>query len=281
MLCKEILLAPRGAATQATLKTYFLENESCIDPDRTRPVVIVCPGGGYHFVSPREAEPVALQFNAMGCHAAVLNYAVAPAHWPDASLQLAMGIAHVRAHAAEYHIDPHKVVVAGFSAGGHLAATAGTLWNDAALYGALGEEPRAIRPDAMILSYPVITCGDFAHQRSFSYLTTGTLTQRDAALCEKLSLETRVTADTPPTFLWHTADDANVPVENSVLFFSALHRCGVPAELHIFPHGYHGLSLATPETKRAEGNGTQPECAQWIELARRWLDATLGIYSDK
>ncbi len=280
MICEEILLAPRGAATQGKLKTYFLENEGCIDPDRTRPVVIVCPGGGYRFVSPREAEPVALQFVAMGCHAAVLDYAVAPAHWPDASLQLAMAIAHVRAHAAEYHIDPRKVVVAGFSAGGHLAATSGTLWNDAALYGPLGEEPRAIRPDAMILSYPVITSGEFAHQGSFDHLTTGAPEQCDAALAGALSLETRVTADTPPAFLWHTADDGHVPVENSVLFFSALHRCGVPAELHIFPHGYHGLSLATPETMRAEGNGTQPECAQWLELARRWLDATLGIYKE-
>ena len=281
MICKDILLAPRGAATSAMLHTYFASNDASMDAARVRPVVIVCPGGGYHYVSPREGEPVALRFVAMGCHAAVLDYAAAPAHWPDQPLQLAAAIEHLRRHAAEYGIDTRRVVAAGFSAGGHLAATVGTLWNDPELYGALGAEPRDIRPDAMILGYPVITSGEFGHQRSFAYLTTGTLTQRDAALCEKLSLEKRVTAQTPPAFLWHTANDDNVPVENSLLFFSALHRCGVPAALHIYPRGVHGLSLASVETRNAEGRGAQPDCQSWLALAAEWLDAELGIYEPR
>ena len=182
MIYKEIPLAPRGAKTAGTLTTYFLDNDPSMDASRKRPVVIVCPGGGYRIVSAREAEPVAMRFVAAGCHAAVLRYAVAPeAKWPDASLQLAAAILHVREHAQEYHIDPAKVVVAGFSAGGHLAAAAGTLWNDPALYEALGADPRAIRPDAMILGYPVITSGLYTHGGSFANLTTGTPDARDEA----------------------------------------------------------------------------------------------------
>lgn len=279
MVYKEIPLAPRGAKTAGKLTTYFLGNDASMDAARTRPVVIVCPGGAYRFVSPREAEPVALRFVAAGCHAAVLEYAVAPeAAWPDASLQLAAAILHVREHAEEYHIDPHKVVVAGFSAGGHLAAGAGTLWNDPALYEALGVRPRDIRPDAMILSYPVISGGEFAHRGSFCNLTTGSEDACDEALCRALSLETRVTPETPPAFLWHTAADAAVPVENSLLFFSALHRCGVEAALHIYPRGAHGLSLATVETRSSDGAGMQKECRSWLGLAVEWLDAQLGIY---
>lgn len=282
MIHKEIPLAPRGAKTAGTLTTYFLDNDPSMDASRKRPVVIVCPGGGYRIVSAREAEPVAMRFVAAGCHAAVLRYAVAPeAKWPDASLQLAAAILHVREHAQEYHIDPAKVVVVGFSAGGHLAAAAGTLWNDPALYEALGADPRAIRPDAMILGYPVITSGLYTHGGSFANLTTGTPDARDEALASALSLETRVTSETPPAFLWHTASDPGVPVENSLLFFSALHRCGVEAALHIYPRGVHGLSLANVETRSSAGVGVEKECQSWVGLALEWLDTQLGIYEER
>ena len=113
----------------AKLYTYFLDNSREIAPERVRPVIVICPGGGYEWVSEREAEPIALKFVGAGYHAVVLHYSVAPAaHYPTALRQLAWTVAHLRKHAAEYHIDPNKVVVAGFSAGGHLAASYGVFW---------------------------------------------------------------------------------------------------------------------------------------------------------
>ena len=145
----------------AKLYTYFLDNSREIAPERVRPVIVICPGGGYEWVSEREAEPIALKFVGAGYHAVVLHYSVAPAaHYPTALRQLAWTVAHLREHAAEYHIDPNKVVVAGFSAGGHLAASLGVHWRELGLP----------RPDGMILGYPVITAGKYAHRGSIQNL---------------------------------------------------------------------------------------------------------------
>ena len=133
----------------------------------------------------------------------------------------------------------------------------------------------------MILGYPVITSGLYTHGGSFANLTTGTPDARDEALASALSLETRVTSETPPAFLWHTASDPGVPVENSLLFFSALHRCGVEAALHIYPRGVHGLSLANVETRSSAGVGVEKECQSWVGLALEWLDTQLGIYEER
>ena len=149
-------------------------------------------------------------------------------------------IAHIRENAAQYHVRPDAIAVCGFSAGGHLSASSGILWNEPVIAETLGIENRMARPDAMILSYPVITSGEHAHRGSFECL----LGERanDAAWLERLSLERRVDGTTPPTFLWHTFADELVPVENALLLASALRRADVPFELHIFPEGIHGLS---------------------------------------
>ena len=256
-------------ATDARLYTYILDNFEEIDSNRTRPLVLICPGGGYEFTSDREAEAVAVQYIARGFHACVLRYSVAPAEFPQSLCELAWSVAYLREHAKEYGIKPDKIIVSGFSAGGHLACSLGVFWKKPFLSETLGVSAEQIRPNGMILCYPVITSGEYAHRGSFEALL-----EEDAYDPEKRkeqSLELQVTKDTPPTFLWHTEPDDCVPVENSLFFFEALHKNKIPVEMHIYPAGGHGLSLANEETKRQDGSGIQPECQSWMELACGWM----------
>ena len=220
--------------------------------------------------SDREAEAIALKFVGMGYHAAVLRYSVEPALFPESLLQLAKAVALLRENAEKWHIDTHKIVVQGSSAGGHLAASLGVFWKKPFISEALGVDAEMVRPNGLMLSYPVITSGEKAHQGSFECLLGDDYKNEEKR--KALSLEKCVTKDTPPTFLWHTAPDDTVPVENSLLFFQALHALDIPAELHIYPVGPHGLGLATEETMRAEdGYGVQEECQSWIGLAGDWM----------
>jgi acetyl esterase/lipase len=251
-----------------TLTTYILDNSVEIDQDRTRPLVIVCPGGGYRFVSDREAEPIAVQLNAMGFHAAILRYTVYPAMFPIAITQLAKAVACVRENAAKWHVQSDKIIVAGFSAGGHLAASLGTLWNEAFLEEMMQMPKENYRPNGLILSYPVITSGEFAHRDSFVAL----LQERYDELIHSMSLENLVTENTPPAFLWHTFEDGLVPVENSLFFAKSLNAKKIPFELHVYPKGGHGLSLATEETRSMYDKGPlQSECQNWITMAGNWI----------
>lgn len=230
----------------------------------TRPAAIICPGGGYQHVSPREGEPVALDFVARGMACFVLKYSIAPARYPAALRQLAEAIALVRAHAQEWHVTPGRVLVAGFSAGGHLAASLATLYDDPILTEA-GYDPAISRPDGLMLGYPVITGGPQAHRGSFDNLLGPDAPQ---AQIKALSLENRVTADTPQTFLWSTADDGAVPIANTLMFADALAAHHVPFALHIFPHGHHGLSLATA----AVNDVPEPTVAVWPALFGTWVN---------
>ncbi len=250
--------------TTAKLYTYFHENTPEIDLNRKRPLVLVCPGGGYEFTSDREAEPIALQMVSKGFHACVLRYNVAPQRFPTALWELAASVAWLREHAEEYHIDADNISVCGFSAGGHLVTSLATFWNREFLHQVSGLTAEAIRPNRLISCYPVITSGEFAHRGSFD----AALGERsnDPEMLELLSLEKQVTADMPPAFIWHTFSDDLVPVENSLLLASAMRAANVPFELHIFPDGAHGLSLATSET-----GIVQQECAAWIDLAADWI----------
>ena len=258
-----------AAGSSATLTTYFRERRDAVDPGRTRPVIVVAPGGGYHFRSEREAEPVALRMVAEGFHACVLDYSVAPARFPQSLLELAAAVAYLRSHADRFGIDPDHIIPCGFSAGGHLCASLGTMWSEPWLAERIGLPASRFRPDAMILGYPVISSGEFAHRGSFANLAGD-----DADLVERLSLENHVTAETPPTFLWHTFEDRSVPVENSLLFASALRRSGVRFELHVFPYGPHGLALANDETAPAgKDDYIQPLAACWPRLAAEWVRA--------
>ena len=162
--------------------------------------------------SDREAEALAVRFMAMGYHAAILRYSVAPARFPEALLQLATAVAMLRENAEKWHIDTEKIVIQGSSAGGHLAASLGVFWNKPFVAEALGMDSEKFRPNGLMLSYPVITSGEKAHKGSFE-----SVLREDYADEEKrrfLSLEYNVTKDTPSTFLWHTAPDDTVPVES-------------------------------------------------------------------
>ena len=269
MIHKRIEIKARGMEAVGNLYTYFLDSSIEMRPNEKRPVILMCPGGGYEMTSDREAEPMAMQFLAMGYHVAILRYSVCPVRYPVALLQVAESVLYLKEHADEYHIDPEKIVVQGCSAGGHLAANYGIAWNSPFLTKLMGMEndPERLCVAGLLLCYPVITSGEKAHEESFRNL----LGEQYEEKKEELSLENQVTPDTPPTFLWHTATDETVPVENSLYFFQACLQQGVSAELHIYPVGGHGLSLANEETCRANGIGVQKECQSWIGLAQTWL----------
>lgn len=252
---------------KAELDTYLLDDLANMKVERKRPAVLILPGGGYRFTSDREAEPVAIQMNAMGFQAFVLHYSC-EVMFPIALLQTAKAISLIREHAREWHIEERKIVLLGFSAGGHLAASLGTFWNKEFVYKALKIEPKRIRPDGLVLAYPVITSGEFAHQDSFRALLGEKYEERK----EWVSLENQVGEDMMPVFLWHTFEDESVPVENSLLFASALRKKNIPFELHIYQKGRHGLSLANGETNPAnEENLIVLECQNWITMAGTWI----------
>lgn len=280
MLQQRFPIQTPGSLAGAELITYIQDHYEEVNIDR-RPMVLICPGGAYAYTSPREGEALAMQFLAMGCHAAVLKYSCAPARYPVALTELASAMALIRRNEKAWHVEPEGVIVLGCSAGGHLAASLGTLWQERFLTEALGmarEEQRRLRPDGMILCYPVITGGKFAHRGSFENLLGPEEGAEErfgdgGSLLSGLSLETKVTEDTPPAFLWHTFTDDAVPVENSLLFVSALRRAGVSAEFHMYPVGGHGLSLANRLTQNRENRAAQEECASWILLARTWIES--------
>lgn len=268
MLHETIKLSVPGSQEYARLVLYIQEYTEQLAV-KDRPLVLICPGGGYAHTSDREAEPIALKFLAMGYHAAVLRYSVAPAKYPTALLELAQAVRLIRINAEKWHVDTDKICVQGCSAGGHLAASYGCLWREAFLRETLGaEDAEVFRPNGMILCYPVITSGEYAHRGSFACL----LGEREEELGEKLSVEKQVTADTPRAFIWHTFEDGTVPVENSLLLAMAMRRANVPCELHIYPKGCHGLGLANRLTLGNDGKELQPECESWIELAHTWME---------
>ena len=271
-------------SVQATLTIYAHEDYPEVYGERNRPMIVICPGGGYEHVSPREGEAIALQFMTTGAHAAVLRYDVSGqgAEFPQHLLELSASVAYVRKHAAEYCIDPDKILLAGFSAGGHLAASLGCFWKEKWLEELMQAETGATmkdyQPNGEILAYPVITSGEFAHRGSFVKIMGSEAEQGYAPLGlsaieleEKLSLENQVTSDFPQTFMWHTFEDGAVPLENSLFFAEALRKAGVNFEYHVFPHGGHGYALATKETAMKEGKEINAQCAQRIDLFKSWM----------
>ena len=192
--------------------------------------IIVCPGGGYTGKAPHEGAPIARKLNTYGLNAYVLDYRVHPDLHPSPVQDARRAILMARERASKDGTRADRIGILGFSAGGHLAASAGTMW-----------EQDIYRPDAMVLCYPVITMGKNGHTGSRISLL-GEAASR--TLIDDLSLENRVDRHTPPAFLWHTADDEAVPVENTLLMAAALASRQVPFSCHIYPHGTHGLGLA-------------------------------------
>lgn len=226
--------------------------------------VIICPGGGYQWLSPREGEPVAKAFAALGWKPWILYYSVAgPGEvlGTEPVKQAAEAVKMVRMWETE-----KPVFLCGFSAGGHVAASLGVLWNEPEIFSK--DQAESIRPDGLILGYPVISAGEWAHRGSFEMLAGDDLEKQ-----QFFSLENHVDQDTPPVFLWHTAEDPTVPVENSLLFVKQLSKYKIPFEYHVYPFGKHGLSLATDEVAEPDKERfADPHVAGWIKLCGEWMD---------
>ncbi len=231
-------------------------------PAATRTGVIVCPGGGYGFLAKdHEGDQIARWLNSLGISAFVLQYRIAPRYrYPAPVLDAQRAIRWVRAHAAAYKLAPDRIGIWGFSAGGHLASTTGTHFDSGDAGAQDPIERESSRPDFMILAYPVISfTTPYTHRGSLRNLLGD---NPDPKLVASLSNETQVTARTPPTFLFHTDADDGVPAENSVLFYMALRRAGVPAEMHIYQRGPHGVGLAA----------TDAVLGTWPARLKDWLD---------
>jgi acetyl esterase/lipase len=231
-------------------------------PDQKHAVAgfLVCPGGGYEHVSPREGPPIARWLNTLGINAFVLKYRIGPKyHHPVEMGDAVRAMRMVRSRAKEFQIDPKRLGIIGFSAGGHLASTVATHSDDGNPASADPIERVSCRPDLMILMYPVITMMDpYVHASSRSHLLGE---KPDPKLMELLSNEKQVTPQVPPCFIVHTADDRTVPVQNSLMFAMALRANKVPVELHVFEHGPHGFALG----------GKDPILSTWPGIAAAWL----------
>ena len=239
--------------------TYY----SPVYPSASGTAVIVAPGGSYQFLaSNHEGRQVANWLNAMGVTAFVLKYRLGPRyHHPIELGDAQRAIRLVRARAAEFGIQPDRVGIMGFSAGGHLASTAATHFDNGNPGAADPVDRAGCRPDFAILAYPVISMSaPFSHQQSATNLLGE---KADSKLREELSNELHVTPQAPPTFLFSTSADTLVPPENSVAFYLALRKAGVPAEMHIFEKGPHGVGLDLGD----------PLAGEWPALLKNWLRA--------
>ena len=246
---------------EATLEGYILDCELSLGQSQDRPAVVVCPGGGYLYCSPREAEPVALRYAAKGFHAFILRYSVG---WDAAGFapleEVSWVIGHLRENAAQWHIDPNKIVTCGFSAGGHLALAAGVK----------GEN----KPHAMILGYPAVTTPNHPMSNFMVKLLAGKKEVTDED-CAEFSLEKFITKDAPPVFLAASAEDGLSPF-GALLVANTYSRLGKPYELHMFQHGPHGYSLADETTADGSSQVLNSSFAQWHQLSVDWLYRIFG-----
>lgn len=257
----------------AALTAYLRDNSPENVMNRKRPTVLICPGGGYEFVSDRENEPVAIKFLSEGFNAFTLKYEVAPsARHPQPLLDISRAMWIIRENAQEWNVDINKIAVCGFSAGGHLAASLGVLWDEDCISELTGMPQGINKPNAMILCYPVITSGEYAHRGSFNNLLG---TDMPSEQLYSMSLEKRVNESTPPAFIWHTFDDNTVPVENSLLFAAALREKGISFEMHIYNSGLHGLSLCSAETAAGIPEFINAHAGTWFDLCIGWLKTIL------
>ena len=230
-----------------------------------RPCVLIFPGGGYEMLSQREADPVAFSFFKKGYQVFILYYSLKEnAKNMQVLLEASCAVMELRRRSEEWNILPEQIAVCGFSAGGHAAASVGILWNHPRLLEKLDTQQGLNRPNAMILCYPVITAGEFAHQGSLEWISGS---PKGTEENEFWALDRHVDGTTPPAFLWHTVEDDCVPVENTLLLVNALQRNHISYECHLYPHGGHGMSVCTVEvgTPNKRASTWVPLCCDWLE----------------
>ena len=246
---------------EATLDGYILDCEITLGQDRSRPAVLVCPGGGYVYCSPREGEPVAMSYAARGFHAFVLRYSVgkdAAGFTPLEEISWAIG--YIRENAEQWNIDPQKIAVCGFSAGGHLALASGLLAEH--------------KPNAMILGYPAASAPNMPRVNFLLKILEGREDVTDAD-AEKYDLVAKITKDAPPVFLAATAEDL-LTAYGALPVAKAYSDLGLRYELHIFQYGPHGYALANEVTADGSTQNLDSAFAQWQELSVQWLHKTFG-----
>ncbi len=255
---------------------YCLHSESeKYYPGRVHPAMISVAGGGYSGIYELEGAPIGASYFGKGYQMFNLQYSVAPLHYPTQLIEGAMAVAYIRKNAKKLRVKPDAIAAAGFSAGGHLVGMMGNLTGEPEVKAALGEDAALARPDAIILGYPVITSGEFAHKGSIRNLTGG-----DENLVEKISLEKRVTSASCPAFLWCTQDDEQVPAQNTLLMAWAYQQAGVPYTLHVYESGPHGMGLAnrlTTSTLKSMApdcveNHIKPHMQTWFDMSVTWLE---------
>ena len=288
-----------------TLTTYVLADSPAMLNGKKRPAVIVCPGGAYLNCSDNEGEPVALAFAMMGYHAFVLRYSTynnGLPGFPDPTKKLevnpnsvhpapmhdiARAILYIKDHSDQWLVDEDRIAICGFSAGAHNCAMYSVYWDKPVMREPFGVEAEKLRPAATILGY---TLSDYVFMKEtlssmdemgkglfgLSNLAfTGTMTPSDEKL-EEISPARQVSANTPPMFLWATSEDHLVPVAHTTLMATALAKQGIPFEMHVFENGEHGLSVATQASAGSKME-LNPDVAQWIGLAQRWLEKRFAL----
>jgi acetyl esterase/lipase len=281
-----------------TLHSYILNNSMEFQKDQLRPAVVICPGGGYLGTSDREAEPVALRFASLGYHTFVLRYTTYFKEWvqdfnnlpapneksayPQPLFDLANAMLIIRENASNWLVDPERIAVCGFSAGAHLAASMGVHWNSSLLNEKFKSDNELFKPNAVILGYPLLDYqlmkekveeGANEFIKGFWEISGKAVFGTSNPSPEQLLVTSPVnfvSPQTPPTFIWHTADDDLVYAENSLRFATELAKNKVPYELHVFESGVHGLSLCD-ETTAGDSSHINPECKVWFDLADSWL----------
>ncbi len=268
---KEHISFLRDTGGDPVLSVYLPDNLAEMGwEDKKRPCLVICPGGAYRFCSEREAEPVAFHFLTEGYNVFVLRYSVAPVRYPAQLLEVAATLELICQNGEAWHCDTDRIALMGFSAGGHLAAHYTTCYDSDAVRAVV---PNSHRVQASVLCYPVISADPaYTHTGSMENLL-GYLPkageQADFFSCDK-----QVKASTPPAFLWHTAEDATVPVMNTLLYAQALSRFQIPVEVHIYPKGNHGLSTADGQTC-GELPSSVARVGEWLTAAKKWLGTIL------
>lgn len=268
MLAKKVDLyeyfgAERQEGCAGYLKCYLLENS---EPKKEKlcPAMLIVAGGGYSHISPREMDPVARKYGESGFNCFALEYSVAPMHYPTQVIEVIMAMAYIRKNAESLHIDKERVVALGFSAGAHLCGMLATVRDEEIEKTGLEVRREHIQPNAVVLGYPVVSAFHNPHEGSICNISGG-----DKKLYEKISIETRVTKNTAPAFIWGCLDDPVVHSDNGFLLAQAYKKAGVSFEYHLFEscNGIHGLSICEKETlyenKRVKA---------WVKLSKRWLE---------
>lgn len=257
---KMIHLNVPGSGNDA-VEGYILDCEITLGQFENRPAVVICPGGGYMYCSPREAEPIALSYTARGFHAFILRYSVG---WEAGGFrplqEVSWVIGYLREHADQWHIDPDKIISCGFSAGGHLALSAGLLADN--------------KPNAMVLGYPAASAPNLPGMNFMLQLLEGRKDVTDAD-AKKYDLVSHITKDAPPVFIAATAQDLLTP-HGALAIAKKYSDLGMKYELHIFQYGPHGYALANEVTADGSINNMDDAYAQWHELSVKWLHRTLG-----